>query len=277
MKGEKAMTNFEQELINVANTEVWGTVGEKFHQANRTLCQICSAKHAIVTFSLSAALESVLRGFDVGFGDSVVLAAKSEEYDTAVTLCVGAAPIYCDCLEDGFSIDPQRAKEAIKENTKAIIADLPCDIKDLNKTAREKGIKLIINANDRITQADLSLCDAAVIDMSSGCAFDADMAGAVLCNSDDDYDRFYAHHNCGRPLGDGNTLDFDDMVGGDLRIAEWQAALICMMSEPLPPSKNHPEKRPLMAYAPLHGSEYVKKLTGGYPLNKKGDFPNAEK
>jgi dTDP-4-amino-4,6-dideoxygalactose transaminase len=98
MKGEKAMTNFEQELINVANTEVWGTVGEKFHQANRTLCQICSAKHAIVTFSLSAALESVLRGFDIGFGDSVVLAAKSEEYDTAVTLCVGAAPIYCDCL-----------------------------------------------------------------------------------------------------------------------------------------------------------------------------------
>lgn len=271
------MTPFEKVLLEVADTEVWGTIGDKFLLANQVLCQRSGAKHAIVTFSQSAALESVLRGFNVGYGDSVVICAKSEEYDTSVTLAVGASPIYCDCCGEDRAMDPQRAEQAIKENTKAIIADIPCDVKALSAIAKKANIKLIINLTDRIDGADPSLYDAAVVDMSSGCAIDADLAGAVLCNSDDDFDCFYAHHNCGRPLGDGNTLDFDDMVGGDLRVAEWQAAIISLMPDPLPPSKNRPEKRPLMAYAPLHGSEYVKKLTGGYPLNKKGDFPNAEK
>ena len=67
---------------------------------------------------------------------------------------------------------------------------------------------------------------AAFADLGDGRLADAGLAGAVLTDDADAFEKYYAYHNCGRPQDAGASLSFDAILGGDLRIAEWQCALI---------------------------------------------------
>lgn len=213
----------------------WGTIGPEFVQSGKAMAAYCKTAYGLTVFSASAAMETVLRAMNIGFGDEVIVASYSNPLDSMVTSAVGAAPVFADVCGETLTLTCEQIEKCRTVKTKAVIADLPagnaCDAKSLSAYCRNHHLYLIINMDDSFqTEFEgvpiAKYADAAVADLSQGKALSIGEGGAVLTDNEELFHLFFAYHNCGRPFGEGCTLAFDELIGGDLRIAEWQACLI---------------------------------------------------
>ena len=234
MKNAKRTPDEERRLLEVIDGE-WGTIGPHFKEASAAVAEAAGCARGLCVFSASAALEVILRALNVGRGDEVVVAAWSDPADSMTCAAVGAEPVFADVDEKTLTLSPTTVGAALSANTRAVIADLPggnpCDAEALSAFCRSHGLRFIINLSDcwgtrQNGKGIVSFADAAFADLGAGKLVDAGLAGAVLTDDEELFELFYAYHNCGRPQGDGATLSFDSIIGGDLRIAEWQSALI---------------------------------------------------
>lgn len=225
----------EKKLLEEILPNDWGTIGPHFVRSMDALAKHCGVSYGLSVYSSDAALETILRGFGIGYGDEVVIADYSDPADTFMTINVGATPVYCDICADTLTPDCQHVASAVTERTRAVIVDLPagnpCDAKALSEYCKEKGIYFILNMGDMpgTTQNGIPIAkyaDAAFLDMSEKSALGIGLAGAVVTDKKDYQDLFYAYHNCGRSFGVGATISFDEILGGDFRIDEFQASLI---------------------------------------------------
>ena len=231
-----AKTRQEAEVLTSVLPGAWGTVGPRFEEAGDIIARWMQVGYGLMVFSPSAALETILRSFNIGFGDEVIVAGWSDPVDSMVAAAVGAKPVFADISADTMTLSRQSAADRVSEKTRAIIADLPggnpCDAKALRALCDAKGLKLILNLSDAWTAkqdgvALVKYADAAFVDFSQGKAIDMGLAAAVVTDDVENHKLFYAYHNCGRPWGVvESTLSFDEILGGDLRVAEWQASLI---------------------------------------------------
>ena len=224
----------KRQLENVLNG-AWGTIGPQYIESSKAVADYFGMRYGITLFSASAALETILRAMNIGFGDEVIIASYSDPLDSMVTAIAGASPVFADVCSDTLTLTCGSVGKHITKNTKAVIADLPAgnafDAKSLSEYCREKNIYLIINTDDAFcTKLDgipiAKYADAAFVNMSQGKIADVGEAGAIITDNDELFNLFFAYHNCGRPFGEGCTLSFDEIIGGDFRIAEWQASLI---------------------------------------------------
>lgn len=265
----------EAELLCSVAEGQWGTIGPHFLNANQVIAKHAGVKHALVTFSASAALETILRGKNIGCGDEVVIASWSDPVDSMTVAAVGATPVFANVSQENPTLTPDAIAQVLTEKTMAIIADLSADIAGLSAHCKEKGIYFILNLGDAWGAAQHGIpvhqyADSAFVDMSEGCALDLGLAGAIITDSEEDFPLFYAYHNCGRPMGDGATLSFDEIIGGDLRVCEWQSVMIpgrlAQLEEKIARSggKGIAQKSLCvnMAEAPFWNTDYYKKLTG---------------
>ena len=231
-----AKTQKEADVLTSVLNGAWGTVGPKFEKASEVIAKWMHIGYGLMVFSASAALETILRSFNIGYGDEVIVAGWSDPVDAMVSAAVGAVPVFVDICPDTLTLSPVAAAEAVTAKTRAIVADLPggnpCDAKALRALCDEKGLKLILNLSDAWTAKQdgiplVKYADAAFVDFSQGCVIDLGLAAAVVTDHVENHKLFYAYHNCGRPWGVvESTLSFDEILGGDLRVAEWQASLI---------------------------------------------------
>ena len=225
----------EREKLLKVLDGAWGTIGPEFLAANEELAAFAGCKKALCVFSASAALETVLRAHNIGRGDEVIVAAWSDPVDSMTCAAVGAVPVFADVDEKTLTLPVSSVETALTERTRVVIADLPggnpCDAPALSHFCREHGLLFIINLSDCWgTEAGgrkiRKYADAAFADFGDGRLADAGLAGAVLTDDADAFEKYYAYHNCGRPQNAGASLSFDAILGGDLRIAEWQCSLI---------------------------------------------------
>ncbi len=260
-------------LCSVAQGQ-WGTIGPHFLKANEVIAKHAGVRHSLVTFSVTAALETILRSKNIGFGDQVIVADWCNPVDPMTAAAVGATPVFAKTNEQK-QLTLAAVEPLVNENTKALIADLPENAAELSAFCKEKGLYFIINLGDAWgVQADgkaiHTYADVAFVDMSQDCTLDLGLAGAIITDSEDDFNLFYAYHNCGRPLGDGCTLSFDEIIGGDLRIAEFQSVMIpgriAQLEEKIAQANGKGVSQKsvciYMANAPFFTTEYYKKLTG---------------
>lgn len=228
-------TQQEADVLTAVLPGAWGTVGPKFEEAGDAISKWLGVGYGLMTFSPSAALETILRSFNIGFGDEVIVAAWSDPVDAMVTAAVGAVPVFVDICPKTLTLGAGSAA-AVTERTRAIVADLPggnpCDARALRALCDEKGLKLILNLSDGWSAkqdgvALVKYADAAFVDFSQNKAVSLGLGAAVVTDELENHKLFYAYHNCGRPWGVvESTLSFDEILGGDLRIAEWQASLL---------------------------------------------------
>ena len=221
-------------LVNVLDGQ-WGTIGPRFWQANKALADAAGCGWALTVFSASAALETLLRAHNIGRGCEVLTAAWSDPVDAMTVAAVGAVPVFADVDPVTLTLTPETLHPRLTDRTRAVIADLPggtpCDAAALEVFCRERGLLFFLNASDGwgarlLGKPVWSYADAAFVDLGTGRFPDVGLCGAVLTDREEHYQLYYAYHNCGRPIGDGATLAFDAIIGGDLRVAEWQAALL---------------------------------------------------
>jgi dTDP-4-amino-4,6-dideoxygalactose transaminase len=89
-------------------------------------------------------------GLNIGFGDEIIMPANTFIATAwGATLC-GATPVFVDCEDDSYNIDPKKVEAAITPKTKAIIAvhlyGQPADMDSLKEIAQKHNLFLIEDA-----------------------------------------------------------------------------------------------------------------------------------
>ena len=230
------MLKQRQELLETAlNSGVWGTIGPKSVSAAEIIARRVSGKYGVLMHSAAAALEIQLRALEISYGDEVIVASYADPMDAMTVATVGATPIFADIDPSDATLSASSVKTKLTNKTKAVVADVPggnpCDVEALENMCKEKGIKLIINLGDgyNSTLDEKPLSQYAwgtIINFAEGYALSAGEGGAVVHNDPAANAVCYAYHDCGRARGEGATLIVDNILGGNMRITEWQAVII---------------------------------------------------
>jgi dTDP-4-amino-4,6-dideoxygalactose transaminase len=244
IKNEKGGLNFmlkqQQERLEMLKTAlesgVWGTIGPTSLSAADAVAKRLSVKYGVLMHSAAAALETQLRALEIGYGDEVIVASYADPMDSMTAATVGATPVFADIDPSTATLCPSSVKTAVTNKTKAVIADIPggnpCDAEALESLCKEKGIKLIINLGDGYNSAFNSkpigqYAWGAIVNFADGYSLSAGEGGGAVHNDAAANATCHAYHNCGRAVGEGASLVIDDdMLGGNMRITEWQSVII---------------------------------------------------
>lgn len=124
-------------------------LGEQISTFEKAFADYCGSAHAVGVSSGLSALELILRGYDIGPGDEVIVPALTFVGTASAVALVGATPVLAD-VEDDFTISPAEVEAAITPRTKAIMAvhlyGRVARMPELAGIAEKHGLKLIEDA-----------------------------------------------------------------------------------------------------------------------------------
>ena len=131
---------------------------------------------------------------------------------------------------------------------------------------REHQVPLILNAGGCIGARHngeplTSFADAVLYSLGEGSAINAGGGGLVMTDDQALWAGAFAYHNCGRSFGAGCSLVMDNILGGDMRVTEWIAAVaeeILRQNALSVPAERVPV---LMKGQPVFESDYAIKAT----------------
>jgi dTDP-4-amino-4,6-dideoxygalactose transaminase len=124
----------EEEIEAVAETirSGWLTTGPRTAELETQFAAYCGAEHAVALASGTAALHLSLLALGVGPGDEVITTPITWPATANVIVHAGAKPVFVDVREDDLNVDPELARAAVTENTRAVLpvdlAGQPCDL-----------------------------------------------------------------------------------------------------------------------------------------------------
>ncbi len=120
----------------------WITTGPKTKKFEDELSQYCGTSKTVCLNSATAAMELILRLFNVGPGDEVITSAYTYTASASVILHCGATPILVDVKPEEFNMNPEKIESAITEKTKVIISvdigGMPVDYDEIFKIIEQK-------------------------------------------------------------------------------------------------------------------------------------------
>jgi len=132
----------------------WITTGPKTKLFEKKITEYTGCKATLCTSSATAGLTMMLKWFDVGEGDEVILPAYTYCATANVIVHCGAKPVFVDVNRADFNISVESIKNALTSKTKVVIpvdlAGFPCDYNEINNLVRHKDIiKLFSPDNER--------------------------------------------------------------------------------------------------------------------------------
>jgi dTDP-4-amino-4,6-dideoxygalactose transaminase len=171
------------------------TLGQEVEQFEDEFARYSEVDHCVGVSSGTAALTLMLRAYNIGPGDEVIVPAHTFIASALCVAHVGATPVLCDVDEGTGLIDPEAARAVVGPRTAAIIAvhlyGQCCDMDAINAFARPRGL--------------LVLEDAA---QASGSRYRDRRAGSLGAAAGFS---FYPGKNLGA-LGDGGAVCTDDAL-----------------------------------------------------------------
>lgn len=113
----------------------WITTGPKTKKLEDEITDYTKSQGAVCLNSATAAMEMVLRLFEIQEGDEVITTPYTYSATAAVIHHIGAKIVFADVKKDSFLIDPDEIEKKITPRTKAIIpvdiAGYPCDFESI--------------------------------------------------------------------------------------------------------------------------------------------------
>lgn len=232
-----------QQILDVLESGNWGELsGPKVGQFSTAFAAFQGVDYAVATPSGTLALEAALEALGVGPGDEVITSAWTFIATAGAMLTLGAQPVFVDIDPTTNTIDPARIGEAITPKTKAIvpvhIGGLPADMDGVLNVAREAGLPVLEDACQAWGaqwrgQGAGSIGDLGCFSFQESKNITGGEGGAVVTNERALHDRVWSIHNTGRTPESVGMFDHA-MVGRNLRMTEWQAAILLAQLERLP-------------------------------------------
>ncbi len=201
---------------------------------SREFADYLGAEHVVPCTSGTTALLLALQAARLSPGAEVVTTAYSFVATAGAIAQAGCLPVPVDVEASSLCLDPDAALAAITERTEAILpVHLACSMADMDRLteiAERHGLVLIEDCahapgarfRDR---AAGTFGDFGCFSMQSTKLLTAGEGGAVAARDARNADRLWSLINCGRK--EPGYDDFpEQMLGHNLRITEWQAAIL---------------------------------------------------
>lgn len=96
--------------------------GQECHEFEREFAEYCGTKHCIGVGNGLDALYLILRAFEIGKGDEVIVPSNTYIATALAVSYAGAKPVFVEPSIETYNIEPKLIEEKITQNTKAIIA-----------------------------------------------------------------------------------------------------------------------------------------------------------
>lgn len=124
--------------------------GDEYKKFNEEFAEYCGAKYAIGVGNGLDALMLILRAFEIGPGDEVIVPSNTFIATALAATYVGATPVFVEPILEEYNIDPSKIEEKITDKTKAIMAvhlyGQCCDMDAINLIAKKHNLKVIEDA-----------------------------------------------------------------------------------------------------------------------------------
>lgn len=150
MNVERQYASLQEELDNAVLGVLHSgkyILGEKVENFEKKFAKYCGVKYAVGVGNGTDALVIALLACGVKAGDEVITSAMSFFATAEAIGSVGAIPVFVDCTEDTFLIDPDKIEERITKKTKAIIPvhlyGQCADMDSINAIASKYNLKVI--------------------------------------------------------------------------------------------------------------------------------------
>lgn len=212
-------------------TNGWFIQGKKLEQFESDYAKYCNQKYCIGCGNGLEAIELILRGYDIGEGDEVIVCAHTFIASALAISKCGATPVLVDAEKKYYLIDTSKIEEKITENTKAIIAvqlyGQACDMDSIKEIANKYNLKVIEDAAQahgaEYKGAKVgSLADAAAFSFYPGKNLGAlGDAGCVVTDDEKLAKRIRTYANYGASI-----KYHHDLKGTNSRLDELQAAFL---------------------------------------------------
>ena len=209
----------------------WYILGEEVTAFEREFADYCGTKHCVGVANGLEALQLILRSYEIGVGDEVIVPSNTYIATWLAVSNAGATVVPVEPDSGTYNLDPDVVEAAITGKTKAILPvhlyGQPADMDPINEIARRHGLKVVEDAaqahgaryRDRRVG---SLGDAAGWSFyptkNLGAYGDA---GAVTTDDDDLADRVRLLRNYG-----SKSKYYNEEKGINSRLDELQAALL---------------------------------------------------
>jgi perosamine synthetase len=112
--------------------------------------EFCGVEHAVSTCNGTAALHLALASIDIGPGDEVIVPSLTFIATANSVRYTGATPVFADCEEDTWNLDPAEINRLVTPRTKAIIVvhlyGQPARMNEIMAAAQLHGIVVIEDA-----------------------------------------------------------------------------------------------------------------------------------
>ena len=145
-----SLTDAELKNIRRVLNSGWLTTGKETQAFEKEFSRYCQADYAVAVNSCTAAMHLSLTALDIGKGDTVITSPFTFASTANVILHSGANIRFVDINDDDFTLDLDKAEQAVTRKTTAIIpvhfGGAVCDLERLEKLKRKTGIKIIQDA-----------------------------------------------------------------------------------------------------------------------------------
>ncbi len=128
----------------------WYINGEELDAFEREFAKFCGARNCIGVGNGLDALYLILRAYDIGPGDEVIVPGHTFIATWLAVSNCGAMPVSVRVSDETYNLDPDLIESAITPHTKAIMPvhlyGQPADMDAINKLAAQYGLKVIEDA-----------------------------------------------------------------------------------------------------------------------------------
>lgn len=125
----------------------WYLLGNEIEAFESEFAGYCGAKYCVAVGNGLDALHLILRGFDIGENDEVIVPANTFIATWLAVSYAGAVPVPVEPDPKTFNIDPDKVETAITSKTRAIMPvhlyGQPADVDPVLSVARKYGLKVI--------------------------------------------------------------------------------------------------------------------------------------
>jgi dTDP-4-amino-4,6-dideoxygalactose transaminase len=209
----------------------WYILGEEVERFERDFADYCKAKHCIGVGDGLDALVLILRGYDIGPGDEVIVPANTYIASWLAVSYVGARPVPVEPDGASCNLDPSRIGRAITPKTRAIMPvhlyGQPAAMQEILEMAQRHRLRVIedaAQAHGAVYRGKPAggIGDAAGFSFYPGKNLGAlGDAGAVVTNDDQLADRVRVLRNYG-----SRKKYYNEVKGFNSRLDSLQAALL---------------------------------------------------
>ncbi len=232
----------ERALLDVLHSRRWGTLlGDYVSAFEARFAAFQGARFGVAVPNGTLALQMALRALGVVEGDEVITSPYTFIATASAALALGARPVFVDVERDSLNIDPALIEAAITPRTRVIvpvhIGGRPADLDGVLAVARRHGLPVLEDAcqawgAEWRGQRVGAIGDLGTFSFQSSKNITAGEGGIVVTNDERLAELCWSIHNVGRVRGGGWYQH--EVLGWNLRLPEWEAAILCQQLGRLP-------------------------------------------